>query len=177
MVLSAATALYIGSTSYSKAYIGDTQVWPVQTTVKYKLTEMKGTLVSGYEYVLIYPSGKKMVPNSSLFGSSTLSFNNFNGDGIYDSLPNNYGIFTVYSNRLRVKVGNAFQQVYKNGSKLSLSGTDRATTTTYTIDYGYMVSDESNLGYLRYGSSYSYPYFSSSFDGTYRLYRLEIITS
>lgn len=31
MVLSGATALYIGNTSYSKAYVGDIQVWPVNT--------------------------------------------------------------------------------------------------------------------------------------------------
>ena len=30
MIFSATTALYVGDTSYSKAYIGDTQVWPIE---------------------------------------------------------------------------------------------------------------------------------------------------
>lgn len=32
-VFSATTALYVGSTSYSKAYVGDTQVWPIESEI------------------------------------------------------------------------------------------------------------------------------------------------
>ena len=52
MVLSGATALYIGNQSYSKAYIGDTLVWStIQPTTLTKINDISG-LSDGDEIVL-----------------------------------------------------------------------------------------------------------------------------
>ena len=44
MIFSATTALYVGNTSYSKAFIGETQVWPLSgETTGYTLQKASST--------------------------------------------------------------------------------------------------------------------------------------
>lgn len=100
MVLSAVTALYIGTSAYTKAYIGATQVWPVSAeTTGYTLQKVAtmSALTRGDKYVLISATNTKIVGRSNDTWYN-LTFSGFDGDGTYSALPNYTCVF-VSQNR------------------------------------------------------------------------------
>lgn len=99
MLLSAATALHVGSTSYSKAYVGNTQVWP-STGYKLEYVEYYSGLTSGDSYVLIAENTKNILSfkdqsgpqgESHLFTNSV--FSAFTGTALYQQIPEYSAIF------------------------------------------------------------------------------------
>lgn len=104
MVFSATTAIYVGNTSCSKAYIGTTQVWPVLPTTGYVLeyVEYFSGLTSGDSYVLIAENTKNIVAFKNASGPygephlfTNSSFSAFTGNGIYSTIPEYSAIFRL----------------------------------------------------------------------------------
>lgn len=93
MLLSGATALYIGNQSYSKAYVGDTLVWPATPptpptpTTGYTLTKISSIsqLSKGDSYVLISNKILGGRPYPDIWYN--LDFPGFSGSGTYSALP------------------------------------------------------------------------------------------
>lgn len=88
-VNSGITAAYLGSTSVSKIFLGDTLVWPLSIT-KYKLTPAT-SVTSGETYVLIAPNSKKIVGVDSSLYYINVPFNDYST--YVDELPAGAVIF------------------------------------------------------------------------------------
>ena len=126
-ILSATTALYIGSTSYSKAYVGDVQVWPMSTD--YSKQYLTFEILSGG--TIMFKTDK---PASSITREIQYSINNgqwatFNSSG-------NTGFTVTAGDKVRLKGVNAR---YCTLSKTSPRATFQASTAVFNV-YGNLMS-------------------------------------
>lgn len=133
-ILSATTALYIGSTSYSKAYVGDVQVWPMSTD--YSKQYLTFEILSGG--TIMFKTDK---PASSITREIQYSINNgqwatFNSSG-------NTGFTVTAGDKVRLKGVNARYCTLGNTSPRA---TFQASTAVFNV-YG-------NLMSMIYGDSF-----------------------
>ena len=123
MNFSGTTALYLGNTSYSKAYIGDKLVWPIKDTFTL-VQDLSGLSVgdkivlAGYYSMTIQGQtveARKIVAftantNNYFYNAD---FDGFNGDSGQYILPENACVFTVET------ISNGQAKIWYNGGGIT----------------------------------------------------------
>ena len=171
MILSAVTSIYVGGDSCSKAYVGDTLVWPMEKG--YHL-QSGVSLNVGDKFVLINNDNKKIVGRD---GGVNVDFNGFNGNGVYSALPRNTSIF-MYSTNGVAKFENgvcANSDNYIEYSQYNVIGRLNYGCSG-NASYVYSVLSSRSVMYgtsvrLCYSEEYGYPVFLHS-GSQYNVYRL-----
>lgn len=198
MIFSATTALYVGNTSYTKAYVGETQVWPKIIATITRVNSFS-ELHSGDTYVLINEDNNLIVGN----GLSSLVYSDVSSGGTKIIIPPsnytefvfdktyNYSSSSIYDTTVaNIIVNSGKKQVYLNNP--TSAGLAYLTTWAWGINDRYLiwlVQKNGSLypftmfwqGYVfgLYNSGIADPYVSEFATGTksgiYGVYKITII--
>ena len=154
MIFSGTTALYVGNSSYSKAYLGSTLVWPVQLT-GYTLQRITSfsQLSSGDTYVFIDPTNKYIVGMDSTW--SNVYFEDFTTSGIINNMPSGYKEFIFKGTE--ILSGETVANIFIKSSNERLYLTDPRNNMMYftTLNFGHSYNI---MGLIEHQSGYVIPW-------------------